>query len=148
MSRYDNEPSIGKVFAIGIGLLIALLVLFGAISWTAGWFSKAGEVTGANNVEKQHTQIIETFNSVQAAANNACAAGKATKEAGDPVMIERPDVAYGATVRSQVVDYNRRQANIFEAKLVGPSGYPRELPTPAANEDWCGYAAKVAELKE
>ncbi|KXO92929.1 Uncharacterised protein (plasmid) [Tsukamurella tyrosinosolvens] len=144
---YDDEPSFGKAIIIGIGVFVAAALLFGVISWSAGWFGKAGEVTGADNVEKQHTQVIETFNSVQAAANNACAAGKASKEAGDPVMLERPEVAYGATVRSQVADYNRRQANIFESKLVGPAGYPRELPTPAADENWCGYAAKVTASK-
>lgn len=143
----DNSPSPVKVVLGGLAAVVALIVVLGVIGFAAGWFGKAAEVAGPQNVERQYHQVIETFNSVQAAANNACAAGKSEKQDGDPVLIEKPDVAYGAIVRSQVVDYNRRQANIFEAKAVGPDGYPRSLPTPSANEDWCAYADKVAALK-
>lgn len=47
------------------------------------------------------------------------------------MLVESPAFAYGATYRGIVVDYNRRQKNIFEAGLVGPSGYPKEVPNMA-----------------
>lgn len=146
MSQNDS-PSMGKIVAVAFIAVMAVAIVLSLIGLAAGWFDKAKEVVGPQNVEKQQTEIIAAFNSVQMGANNACLAGKVSKEMGDPVLVEKPEIAYGGIVRSQVADYNRRQDNIFEARLVAPSGYPRTLPTPGPNEDWCTYAQKVADLK-
>lgn len=135
---------VGGALVVGV-LLVGVLTM---VSFAGKWFDKGVDVVSPDNVSAQYESVIEGFNSVQAAAENACQAGTTEKESGDPVLVEDPATAYAALVRSQVVDYNSRQANIFKAGKVGPPGYPKELPRPAADEDMCTYADEVASLRD
>lgn len=42
---------------------------------------------------------------------------------------EARDELAAAQYRKIAIDYNRRQANLFEAEKVGPPGYPKQAPT-------------------
>ena len=111
----------------GFVALVILAVAIGALGWVFNWFGKGADIIGPQNVEEQYTQVIQDWESLKTAAENACAASSGPREKGDPVMVEDPAFAYGATYRRIVVDYNRRQKNIWEAGLVGPAGYPKEV---------------------
>lgn len=114
------------------GLLVLIVVFaigFGALSWVLSWGGEAKRVTGVENVREQYATVIEDWQAMQAAAENACQAASATQSQGDPTIIEAPSLAYDAQYRRIAVDFNRRQANLFEARLVGPKGYPRTAPT-------------------
>lgn len=120
----------------GIGGFAAIIALFVVISIIAlvgyfalGWFNKAAEVAGPENVSSQYEAVIGDWNAMEAAAVNACAAENSAKQENDPTLLEDPSFAYQAKYRQIAVDFNRRQQNIFEAKAVGPSGYPRTAPS-------------------
>ncbi|QDF15434.1 hypothetical protein SEA_MOLLYMUR_74 [Gordonia phage Mollymur] len=145
-----SEPSIGKILFATVGVMILLLLGVGACNLAVGYGNKAAEVVGVDNVETQHTQVIERFSALQDAANNACAAGQATAGNGGPLLVEDPALAYAATYFNIRTDYNRRMANLFEAKIVAPSGYPKQIPAfPEAKTggNWCTVAEKIAELQ-
>ncbi|QNL30526.1 membrane protein [Gordonia phage SpeedDemon] len=142
-----NRAKIAAASIAAAGLL-PLVIGCGIIG---GYANKAGEVVGVENVETQHTQIIERFSALQDAANNACAAGQTNAGNGGPLLVEDPALAYAATYFNIRTDYNRRMANIFEAKIVAPSGYPKEIPAfpqAKAGGDWCAVAEKIAELQK
>ncbi|QIG58736.1 hypothetical protein SEA_DATBOI_72 [Gordonia phage DatBoi] len=136
------------VASIGAAGLLPLVIGCGIIG---GYADKAGQVAGADNVEMQHTQIHERFSALQDAANNACAAGQTNAGNGGPLLVEDPALAYAATYFNIRTDYNRRMANIFEARIVAPSGYPKEIPAfveAKRGGDWCAVADKIAELRK
>lgn len=150
---YANELEGNPVGFIlkGVAALVVLAAVFGVIGWFGGWFGKAADVAGPENVERQYTQVIQDWEALKVAADNACAASNTPREAGDPIMVEDPAFAYAATYRRVVQDYNRRQKNIFEAGLVGPAGYPSEVPNLAEakepNPQWCKVSAKLDQLQ-
>lgn len=127
-TRHPILSGIGGFAAIiGLFLVIGLLGLAG--HFVFGWFGKAASVAGPENVSTQYHEVIVDWNGMQQAAINACGATSSAKQTGDPTLLEDPAFAYKALYRKIVVDYNTRQNNIFEAKLVGPSGYPRVAPS-------------------
>ena len=113
------------VFAIFIGISIA----GGVMGLAGGWFNKAVEVTGPANVSSQYQAVINDYKAMEAAAMNTCDVTNSPAEDSDPMLIEDPAFAYRAQYRRIAVDYNTRQNNIFQAKLVGPKGYPRNAPS-------------------
>lgn len=117
-----------KVLACVLIFVVVCAATMGVISWVGSWGGEAARVTGVENVRAQHTAIIGDWQAMQAAAANACQV-KAKAGEGDPTLIEAPDLAYAAKYRSIAADYNRRQANLFEGRLVGPAGYARVAPT-------------------
>lgn len=110
--------------AIGLALIVLLMV----VGFGLSWLGAAGEVAGPNNVRSQYAGVIGDWNALEAAAENACGAADQNSQAG-PTLLEDPALAYKAQYRHIAVDFNRRQQNIFEAKAVGPSGYPPSAPT-------------------
>lgn len=125
-----------------LALLMAVFTVLLVLRAVFGWGDKAAEVVSADNVSTQHTQIIGTYQTIQQGVAAACNASKGGggASAGDPVVLEDPATAYGATVRRQIADYNRRMANIFEAGAVGaPSGYPKSITAPATDQEWCTW---------
>lgn len=145
-----KEPSIGRLVFGTVGVLIVLLIGVAGCNYAVSWGDKAAEVVSPENVEIQYTQVIEKFEALQDAANNACTASTVAKADGNPLLIEDPAQAYAATYRNIRTDYNRRQANLFEAKVVGPSVYPKQIPAFADAKpggDWCAVADQIAELK-
>lgn len=117
---------------VATGVVVVLVIVIGAASFGLGWIGAGKDVVSPTNVKAQYAAVIEGFEAMQAAAANACQARTAAREDGDPTLVESPALAYEAQYRRIAVDYNRRQANIFEAKAVGPKGYPREAPSLAA----------------
>lgn len=109
-------------------LLMALVIVAGLLRFAFGWLGAAGEVAGPGNVKTQYSAVIEGWNALEAAAANACGASADAGEQG-PTFLEDPAFAYQAQYRRIAIDYNRRQANIFEARLVGPKGYPASAPS-------------------
>jgi hypothetical protein len=113
-----------------LGLLgLGIAAVFGVIGWVGDWGSEGKRIVSPTNVREQHTLIIEDWEAMEAAASNACAAKDSKGDPGtDPSLLESPSFAYDAQYRRIRVDYNRRQKNLFEGKLVGPKGYPRNAP--------------------
>ena len=125
------------------GLIAAVLVLsliFGAVSWIGSWGDEAKRVTSPANVREQNTQIIEDWEAMTAAAENACDAKTAAKKEGDPTLVEDPTLAYKATYRRIRVDYNRRMANLYEAQAV------RNLPLPSNLRSYPKIAPALNEM--
>lgn len=134
---------------LGFVAVIAVVgIVFGILSWTGAWANKAAEIVAPPNVEKQFTRVIDNWEALYASAENACIAQKNTDE-DSPTFVETPEAAYAATFRRIVIDYNRRQANLFEAGIVGPPGYPKEIPRSlGANDDWCNVPTQLDALME
>lgn len=115
----------------GLGVLavvVALSLTIGAVGFVGGWFNAGKDIVSPTNVKAQYAAVIEDWEALQAAAANACQARAAARGGGDPTLVESPALAYEAQYRRIAVDYNRRRANLFEAKITGPSGYPQRAP--------------------
>lgn len=112
--------------------VVALVLFFGALGWLVGWFGAGRDVASPANVRAQYAEVIGDWQAMEAAAGNYCQARAAKADQNSPTLLEDPAFAYAASYRRIAVDYNRRQANIFESRLVGPKGYPREAPRLAA----------------
>lgn len=131
------------------GALLVTTALSGC-SVAGGYVEKAKKVAGADNMEDQYKRVITDYNSLQTAADNACAAqGEQERGESDPTLVEGPGLAYAATYRKIWVDYNTRMNNIFEAGFVGPPGYPRHIPnyTAGTKTDFCKVSDSLVQLK-
>lgn len=113
--------------AIGAGLAVFLLIV--AVGFGLDWFSTGKDIVSPDNVTNQYRGIIGNYEGLEAAAANACAAKNNKSEEADPTLVEDPSFAYAANYRKIAIEYNRRWANVFEAKVVGPQGYPKKAPT-------------------
>lgn len=118
-----------KVALIILAIVVGLSVVGGTLGFIGGWFNKAAEVAGPANVSSQYKAVINDYKAMEAAAMNACNIVNTKSEDADPMLVEDPAFAYNAQYRRIAVDYNTRQNNIFQAKLVGPKGYPRNAPS-------------------
>lgn len=132
----------------GIVLVLGVVgITLGIFNWSGAWANKAAEIVAPPNVEKQYTRVIDNWEALYASAENACIAQSQTDE-DSPTFVETPEAAYAATFRRIVIDYNRRQANIFEAGFVGPPGYPKEIPRSlGANDEWCEVSTQLDNLQ-
>lgn len=130
-----------------LGTVILLSIIFGVLNFAGVWANKGVEIVSPKNVEKQYARVIDNWEALYASAENACIAIRETDE-DSPTFVENPEQAYAATFRRIVVDYNRRQANLFEAGIVGPPGYPKEVPRSlGASGDWCNVPAQLDALQ-
>ncbi len=137
ISKFEAHPFwSGFKWLLGIvGIIMVIAVVGGIGHFVLGWFNAGAEIVSPANVKEQYGRVIEDWNSLEAAAQNACGAEDAAKHGNvGPTLLEDPALAYKAKYRQIAVDYNRRQTNIFEAKLVGPSNCgaqdcPRLAPT-------------------
>lgn len=153
---FADRPIWTSVRTIVVILVVILVVnvtlsaIFGVGGLFGAWGKEAKRVVSPDNVTQQYAAVIDDWESLIAGADNACQAGSSKQEEGDPTFVESPSTAYSATYRKTVVDYNRRQANIFEAKKVGPKGYPNEIPrfteATGRNPDWCAVGDRLAEI--
>lgn len=128
----------------GLGLLLVLGIGFTLLGFAQGWFSRGAEIVGPRNVSDQHFQIAEGWQSLQVAAANVCTAGTTQANENSPTLVEDPTLAYKATFRNIAAEYNRRQANLFEAKIAGPPGYPERVVIPGDGADWCTISGEMA----
>lgn len=128
--RWERRP-VGTSIRWGLAALAVIVVLAlagGVAHFALGWLGAAAEVAGPRNVKAQYAAVIEDWNALEAAAENACGATDAPGGPRSAMLLEDPAFAYKAQYRRIAVDFNRRQANIFEAEVVGPSGYPKRAP--------------------
>lgn len=136
---YAEEHPTRSVFKVAGWLaliMVALIIAFSVGRFAFGWFGATADIFGPANVKAQYAAVIEDWNAMEAAAENACAAKDVSRQG--PTFLEDPAFAYKAKYRQIAVDYNRRQANFFEAKEVGPSGYAsRALTLPAMEARVC-----------
>ena len=133
--------------------VVAVLGLIGGITNFVGlWGNEAKRVVSPANVTEQYNAVITDWQSLMTSADNACSAQTTAKSNVDPTMVEDPALAYKATYRRIVVDYNSRMTNIFQAAKVGPAGYPRTIPafaeTTSPKGDWCVVSAKLSALRQ
>lgn len=139
----NGDFRVGRIVAA----VIALFIVFGAVGTACGvaggYKDEAVRVVSVKNVKEQKTQLINLYNSAQTAADNACNAGQIAKDDNSPTLVEDPALAYKATYRRIIVEYNRRQDNLFEARVVGPQGYPKRIPDVAPNADYCEISADL-----
>lgn len=143
-----DDVKVGRIIAVIVLLVVVLGIVLGVLRFVGGWGKTASDVVSGPNVKAQHTAVIQEWESLKAAANNACTAQGATAGTGSPTMVEDPAFAYAATYRTIAADYNRRQANLFEASLVGPPGYPDTVPAldVGPDTDWCAAATTLATI--
>lgn len=131
--------------------VIGMLALTGC-SVATSYVDKGVEKLSADNVEAQFADVIRNWEGLTTAANNACQAGVGSTSEDGPVMVESAGMAYAATYRNIRQKYNAIQADIFKANLVGPPGYPKEIPnfpeTNGGEPDFCAVAEQLYEMKE
>lgn len=149
----DGDLRAGKIVAQVMGLAFVIAVAVTAISYAQGWLGTAADTVGPANVKAQYDAVITDWQALSTAADNACSATQqASRTTASPTLVEDPAQAYAATYRDIVVDYNSRMADIFKAKIAGPSGYPSSIPAfpnaSGAKPNWCGVPADLAMLRK
>lgn len=119
-----------------VGAVIVTVVLLIVVGLAAGWIGGTAETVSFDHSKEQTTVVLDDWQSMKAAAANACEAGDSQQQSGDPTLVERPGFAYRAKYRQIKVDYDRRMGNFFEAantrRLPIPDalhGLPREAPS-------------------
>jgi uncharacterized membrane protein YbhN (UPF0104 family) len=142
---YDDrtgEFHVGRLIAALVGLAVVIVI----VSFACSWINTGAEIVGPTNVKAQHRAIIGDYEGMVSAAENACDAESAAKRSqDDPTFVEDPGQAYAGSFRRLREDYQRRQKNLFEAKIVGPSGYPTNVPL-RGGQSWCKYANTLTNL--
>lgn len=134
-----------------IGGVLFLSLVFGIIGFTQGWFRAATDIVSPDNVKRQHAQVIGKYEDLIAAADNTCTvqeAGESEVTDRSATFVESPTLAYEATFRSIVADYNASVDNLFEAGIVAPPGYPESVDLKSLDTtDWCTVSDQLINLK-
>lgn len=136
---------------VGVAALtIVAVVVLTVVGFAMKWGQTAVDVVSPANVKAQHSAVISGWESLQASARNACSVGSVQTDENSPTFVENPVVAYEATYRSAVVDYNQRMENVFKAGIVAPAGYPDRVPNLdiGPDTDWCSVADQLAAIVE
>jgi hypothetical protein len=130
---------------VAVGVIVLLLGL------GFGWFSKGVETVSAPHVQAQYNLVIQDWNALTTAADNACAAQGGSANSNGPTLVESPALAYQATYRNIRTEYNSAWQNIFDAKLVGPRGYPHNVPNfseaTGAKPNFCSVSQQLSDLQ-
>lgn len=144
----DHPNSTLVKWALGIvAVIVVLSIIGGILSFAGAWGGAAKRIVSPPNVEAQYHAVIEDWQSLLASAENACDAKQSKTDENSPTFVGGdPSLAYAQTYRKTVIDYNQRQHNLFEAKLVGPKGYPRTIP--AYGDQWCSVASKLRAIHD
>lgn len=139
-----------KTALILMGAFIGLAVVFGVIGLGIGWFKAGTDIVAPENVKAQHEQVIGKYEAAIAAAGNACTVQDGTKEGDEksPTLVESPVLAYEATFRSIIADYNSSVDNLFKAGIVAPPGYPESVQMKDLDtKDWCSVPDQLTDLR-
>lgn len=126
--RYGNSFTNHPILWI-LAVIVTVVILSTVGNFACGWFNAGKDIISPANVKAQYHAVIEDYQSLQAEAANVCQAKDAQQNSNSPTFLEDPAFAYAAKYRQTAVDYNERQNNFFEAKEVGPKGYPSTAPT-------------------
>lgn len=142
----SSDPRIpwGKIIGVVVAALLLIFVLglvIDACDVGNGYRKEGKRVVGVENVKEQNRAIIEDWNSMEAAAANACGAKDTKKDEDDPTLVEDPSLAYSAKYRQIRVDYNSRMANLYEAQAV------RGLPLPSNLKSYPKVAPTLREMQ-
>ena len=100
--NHQGRSSVAKNVIIGIAIVIHLFVILSAISHIIGL---AKENLSPKNVETQHNAVIDNYNAVITAAENASVAQGDIEPQNpnlSPQMVEAITMAYAATYRNAV----------------------------------------------
>jgi hypothetical protein len=136
----DHPFRLGAWF---VGALIALSIFGGILGLIGDWGSETKKLVGPQHSKEQITAVLDDWESMKVAAQNACQVQEAgtKKDDRDPLIIESPSLAYDATYRRIEVDYNRRMGNFFEAYVT------RKIPLPGSIKDLPQRAPTLVEVK-
>lgn len=138
----------GVLITLGFFLVIAVVAVMGFVG---KWFDTAVEVVSPDNVITQHEQVISNYESMIAAADNICVVQESAEKEDtgrSALIVESPTLAYEATFRSIVAEYNQAQDNLFKAKIVAPTGYPKSLAIKSLDtDDWCTVSQQLIDIK-
>ncbi|QNE48597.1 hypothetical protein F1C58_16180 (plasmid) [Glaciihabitans sp. INWT7] len=152
--RFEKKPvATGVRWAfIALGLGVVAAIIFGVLGFAGAWTSKSASIVSPANVEKQYGVVIKNWEALTAAADTACQVAAPQPASSDqPLIVESPSLAYASVYRNIWVKYNAAQANVFDAGLVGPPGYPKEIPrykeASGPSPDFCAISDKLAALK-
>lgn len=144
-------PTWAKV-VFGFIAFIAIVVVFSIMAFVGKWFDTAVEVVSPDNVITQHEQVIQGYEAMIASAGNICVVQESAekeKDSRSPLLVESPTLAYEATFRNIVSEYNQAQDNLFKAKIVAPAGYPKSVAIKNLDtSDWCTVADQLYEMKQ
>ena len=144
--NHQGRSSVAKNVIIGIAIVIHLFVILSAISHIIGL---AKENLSPKNVETQHNAVIDNYNAVITAAENACAAQTEAVQQDpnlSPQMVEDVNMAYTATYRNAVQKYNNTMDSNFRAGIIHPQGYPKRIEG-IDTSNWCSVAVQIESLK-
>lgn len=122
--NHQGRSSVAKNVIIGIAIVIHLFVILSAVSHIIGL---AKDKLSPDNVETQHNAVIDQYNAVIKAAENACVAQGDIEPQNpnlSPQMVEDVAMAYAATYRNAVQGYNNIMDSNFRAGIIHPNGHP------------------------
>lgn len=140
----------GSVWAI-VGTVLLIGLVGTIVGFANKWGQTAIDVVSPENVKKQHEKVIDNYNSMISSASNVCSVQKSTAKTVDPkapTLVESPTLAYEATFRNIVADYNSSVENLFKAKIVAPAGYPTSVQLNKLDTtDWCTVPAQLKALQ-
>lgn len=148
------EPTKGTIvkWALwGLAAFVVLWIVIGILSFVGAWGGSVKKIVSPPNVEAQFHTVIEDWQGMISNAENACEAekGGSTETENSPTLIGgKPQAAYAQNYRRVRIDYNRRQHNFFEAKIVGPPGYPRTAPSYQHVTSWCDVSDKLKAIHD
>lgn len=109
----------------------------------------AAPVPGSNDIIAQPAQeavfakLVTDWAQLETAANGACQSQEMASANGIGLPAADPNVAaYLATA----ADYNSRYAAAVKGGTPGLTGYPKSVPTPAADTNWCAVPGRLIAL--
>lgn len=151
----DSKHPILKVLAVIVVFIVigfGISVVAGVVDFGAEAVKETRRVLSVKNIREQETAILEDWQNLLVAVGNACEAVNAKSDENSPTLVENPAMAYAATARKARTDYNRRQHNLFEARIVGPKGYPKTVPEDMSMDgpkpDWCAISKTLHKTHE
>lgn len=141
MSYDEYQPNRG-LFGLGIrwwvwllGLIVVLTVITVPVGLGLGWFNRAAQVYGPENVSQQWQQGYDYYNALKGTAQNICTFEKAAATAipGTPAADQRQSqlLAQQTLYQTNSRKYDGFMADPLRAKLVRPSDLPATAPTEA-----------------
>lgn len=144
--NYQGRSSVAKNVVIGIAIVVSLFVILSAVSFISGLIK---EKVSPKNVETQHNAVIDKYNAVITAAENACVAQGDIEPQNpnlSPQMVEDVTMAYAATYRNAVQGYNNTMDSNFRAGIIHPNGYPTRIEG-IDTSDWCSVSSQIESLR-
>ena len=138
-----------KITLVVVAGFLASLILV-VIGFVSKWFDTAVDVVSPDNVKAQHEQVIGKYNGMIAAADNTCTVQESGTAGNDrsATLVEDPTLAYQATFRKIVSEYNSSVDNLFKAGIVAPPGDPESVDINSLDtSDWCTVSDQLIDSR-